>query len=195
MPKPTRHSSPVTILLVDDDPNVRDTVRRMLTNLGYSVVAASNGEEALAHLNVEDVAIDLLLADMRMPGLSGREVAYRARKMRPALKILFLTAFVDDLFSGNQTLEDGMAFLEKPFSARGLEEAIRLLLTGSVRGAPQSPGEAEGPLPLLSETELLRIRFSTGGGARVLVTGSEVGRAEINEIIDALRARSDATAN
>jgi CheY-like chemotaxis protein len=76
--------------------------------------------------------VDLLVTDYAMPDMQGRELADRLRQRFPALKVLYQTGFSDMLFENRVELEDGAAFVEKPFTARGLREAARLILFGSI---------------------------------------------------------------
>ena len=97
--------------------------------------------------------------------------------------MLFLTGFDDDLFMNSRMLDDRTAFLQKPVSAHILDESIGLLLYGTIRRT-FSPAK---PLPLLTETELLRAPLSTGGTVRVLITGSAITKPDLDEILRALR--------
>src|SRR5689334_10469355 len=81
------------VLLVEDEENVQLFIARVLMSAGYDVTVASNGDEALAATTDR---LDLLVADLRLPGLSGDQVAERLRQRNPALKVLYLTGWVDD---------------------------------------------------------------------------------------------------
>ena len=105
--------------------------RRILESDGYCVLEASNGTDAVALLH-DDTPLDLLMADFEMPELMGDEMARRLRAVRPELKVLFVTGHVDQLFSEQPLLWEGEAFLEKPFTATGLLEAVALLLYGTL---------------------------------------------------------------
>jgi CheY-like chemotaxis protein len=83
-------------------------------------------------LAAHDGMVDLLVTDYQMPGMKGRELAERVRERFPSIKVLYQTGFSDLLFENRAELEEGEAFLEKPFSARGLREAARLVLFGSI---------------------------------------------------------------
>jgi two-component system, cell cycle sensor histidine kinase and response regulator CckA len=76
--------------------------------------------------------VDLLVTDYAMPDMQGRELADHVRQRFPAVKVLYQTGFSDMLFENRVELEEGAAFLEKPFTARGLREAARLVLFGSI---------------------------------------------------------------
>ena len=118
---------PLTVLVVDDEPSVRKTARRIFESAGCDVLEACDGVEALSAVNDAE-RLDLLVADFNMPVLSGDEVARRFRKVRPDLKVLYVTGCVDQLFTEREVLWDGEAFLEKPFNRTGLLEAASLLL-------------------------------------------------------------------
>ena len=124
------------VLLVEDDPDIRDFVARALTGFGYGVREAANGREALALLAV-DAPVDLLLSDMTMPGgIGGYDLVLEARRQRPGLRVLLMSGFTD--MAGQ--LPADCALLEKPFQKRDLARAVRLTLD---RPALPSPADAE----------------------------------------------------
>ena len=125
----TEHARP-SVMVVDDEPSVRQIVRRILEPAGYQVTEAQDGNEACAAM-AGTRPLDLLISDFMMPELTGAEVARRFRIQQPDLKVLFVTGFADGLFDERQALWDGEAFLEKPFNRQGLLEAVSLLLFGS----------------------------------------------------------------
>jgi CheY-like chemotaxis protein len=125
------------VLIVDDLAPMRQLERRILEKAGYQVMEASDGPAAIALLE-DDRRLDLLVADLEMPDLMGDEMARRIRAKRPDLKVLFVTGHADRLFEDRQLLWEGQAFLEKPFTALGLTEAVSLILHGIVR-APATP--------------------------------------------------------
>ena len=112
-----------TILLVEDEPTVRNVAERALTRHGYTVVTADNGEEALEALGRMD-EIDLLISDVVMPGMDGPTVVREARKNRPDLKILFMSGYAEEQLRKSIDLEN-VNFLPKPFSVTDLAEAAR----------------------------------------------------------------------
>jgi CheY-like chemotaxis protein len=189
-------SSIATILVVDDEAAVRALVARVLSNEGYRVVDAPDGAEALRVARAQPAPLDLLLTDLKMPGIDGRQLADTLRQTQPSLKVLFLTAYADGLFADRALLEDNTAYLEKPVSGKGLNEAVRLLLYGSLAGK-DDPGQAAPPdLPIATEeTEYLRIALAAGGSARVLFSAADPTLADIEEVATALRrqfaARTD----
>ena len=119
------------LLLVDDDPDVSEIVARVLSELGYEVRHAANGDAALAALN--EFRPDLLLVDFAMPGMNGAEVVVAARRSNPSLKILFLSGFAD---SEALTTAVGEApLLHKPFRPIELAAAVRSALDAPARAA------------------------------------------------------------
>jgi two-component system, cell cycle sensor histidine kinase and response regulator CckA len=112
-----------TVLLVEDEPTVRNVAERALTRHGYTVVTADNGEEALEALERMD-EIDLLISDVVMPGMDGPTVVREARKSRPDLKILFMSGYAEEQLRKSIDLEN-VNFLPKPFSVTELAEAAR----------------------------------------------------------------------
>ena len=121
--------SPVgaTILVVDDEPTVLDTVRDGLTAHGYQVLKASGGEEALQVLQGHQGPIALALVDVVMPGMSGPEVAQRLHEARPDLKILFMSGFSTEVVVVHG-LTPGDPLLVKPFSLESLARKVHEIL-------------------------------------------------------------------
>ena len=116
-----------TILVVDDEPTVLDTVRDGLTAHGYQVLKASGGEEALQVVQGHQGAIALALVDVVMPGMSGPEVAQRLHEVRPDLKILFMSGFSTDVVVVHG-LTVGDPLLVKPFSLESLARKVHEIL-------------------------------------------------------------------
>lgn len=126
-----------TVLLVDDDPMMLSLLVKILGSENYELIVADGAEQAVAKAQ-ELSHLDLLVTDCVMPGLTGRQVATKVRERFPDVPVLFQTGFSDSLFEDGVELGDREAFLEKPFTKRGLQEATRLLLFGSTTatGAP-----------------------------------------------------------
>jgi CheY-like chemotaxis protein len=122
------------ILVVDDEPNVREFVDRTLRSVGHTTVTAGSGAEALK-VAESDGAFDLLLTDVRMPVMTGDELARRFRLLHPEVKVLYLTGFADQLFKEKGALWEDEAFLDKPASVSGLLQAVSLLLYGDLTSA------------------------------------------------------------
>jgi CheY-like chemotaxis protein len=123
--EPARHSE--TILLVDDQEDVRSVVRRILAARGYHVLVAASGEDAL-RLTVNFPRIDLLVTDVVMPGMSGREVALLLAPAHPRMKTLYLSGYADQSLIPTGMLLPGAAFLAKPFTVAGLAHKVREVL-------------------------------------------------------------------
>ncbi len=121
-----------TVVVVDDDPMMLDVLSRILQRENFDLLMASGGPEIIEKLKEHSGEVDLLVTDYAMPDMQGRELAERVRERFPAVKVLYQTGFSDMLFENRMELEDGAAFLEKPFTARGLREAARLVLFGSI---------------------------------------------------------------
>jgi CheY-like chemotaxis protein len=121
-----------TVLVVDDDPMMLEVLVRILQRENYELLTAGNGPEALRIADEHTETIDLLVTDYAMPGMRGRELAEKMRARYAAIKVLYQTGFSDMLFEDRVELEEGSAFLEKPFTARGLREAARFVLFGSI---------------------------------------------------------------
>jgi PAS domain S-box-containing protein len=131
-PKVTPRVSPrggtETILVAEDEPAVRNLARRVLESHGYSVIAASGGEEALAMSRGFDGRIHLLLTDVIMPGMSGPQLADRIASEREDARVLFMSGYTDTAISHHGVLEPGIWYLQKPFSPVGLAEKVREVL-------------------------------------------------------------------
>jgi two-component system, cell cycle sensor histidine kinase and response regulator CckA len=119
------------VLVVDDEAPIREMERRILQQGGYRVVEAAGGLDAIAMLRA-GLELDLLIADLDMPQLSGEDMVRRIHAERPNLKVLYVTANIDRLLNARSLVWEGEAFLDKPFTARGLLEAVSQLLTGSL---------------------------------------------------------------
>jgi CheY-like chemotaxis protein len=117
-----------TILLVEDQLLVRAVTRDTLTRHGYHVLEAANGAEALSVLKDHDGEILLLLTDLVMPGMSGRDLADQLAIERPDLRVLFTSGYADDTIVHEGVLEAGTAFILKPFTPNALLQTIRDLL-------------------------------------------------------------------
>lgn len=121
---------PETILLVDDEPQVVSLVRDMLVREGYTVLGASGGAEALEVVRANaDKHLDLLLTDIVMPELNGRELADRIREMRPGIKVLYMSGFMKETILKYYGISiKGIPFLQKPFNRDVLRRKIREVL-------------------------------------------------------------------
>ncbi|HEV8540143.1 MAG TPA: PAS domain S-box protein [Nitrospiraceae bacterium] len=125
---PRQRTGSETILLVEDESLVRELVRCMLEGRGYTVLEAGHGEEAVRICETHGGSIDLLLSDVVMPGMNGRELARRAAAMRPELRVLLMSGYTDEVIGQREVLEAGMAFVRKPFAPDDLARKIREVL-------------------------------------------------------------------
>jgi len=117
-----------TILFVEDEQSVRELVSEYLTTRGYQVLDAGDGVEALEIASTHKGKIHLLITDVVMPRLSGRELAARLAATRSDLKVLYISGYTDDSVFRHGVLEGGMAFLQKPFNLKALATKIREIL-------------------------------------------------------------------
>ena len=123
-------SSGQSILVIDDEPGIREVVALVLREEGYRVIEAADGDEGLDVLK-SGVVIDLLITDVGLPGeLNGRQVADAARNLRPNLKVLFSTGYAEQSLIGKEQLGEGMQVLRKPFPLERLVEKVRGLVAG-----------------------------------------------------------------
>ena len=119
-----------TVLVVEDEPVVRDLVAEVLAELGYRAIEAEDGPAGLRILQ-SDVRIDLLVTDVGLPGLNGRQLADRAREGRPELKVLFITGYAENALFGGEHLDPGMQMITKPFPVEALAARIRAMIEPS----------------------------------------------------------------
>jgi two-component system cell cycle sensor histidine kinase/response regulator CckA len=134
--RPLVRSGTETILLVEDEPGVRQLVREMLHRLGYTILEAGGGAEALRIFAQHERTIDLLLTDVIMPHMSGRDLAERLRTVRPDLKVLYISGYTDDMLAHHGVLEPNVFLLPKPFAPDELAKKLREVLdTQAIKGA------------------------------------------------------------
>ena len=116
-----------TVLVVEDEQSVRDLVVEVLGDLGYRALEAADGPSALEILK-SPARIDLLITDVGLPGLNGRQVADAARRHRPLLQVLFMTGYAENAAIAGGFLEPGMAMVTKPFAMEALASRIRQMI-------------------------------------------------------------------
>ncbi len=120
-----------TILVVEDDTAVRSAVSEQLESMGYKVLRAASGQEALDTLSVYGVTIDLVLSDLVMPGISGEDLCRILQKRYPNMKILMMTGYPLAPSSRDLLRQDGIGWIQKPLNAAGLESALRSIFRDS----------------------------------------------------------------
>jgi len=117
-----------TVLVVEDENSVRGIIERVLSGNGYRVLLAGEASEALRISGEHEGTIDLLVTDVVMPGMGGREVANRLGAARPGMKVLFMSGYTEDTISHHGVLEAGLAFIQKPFASDALLRKVREVL-------------------------------------------------------------------
>jgi DNA-binding response OmpR family regulator len=134
------------LMVVDDEVPILRLVTRILSSDNYEIASAESGEAAVRLMEQPSfAALDLLVTDLMMPGINGRELAGIVRQANPQVRVLYVTGFADTLFTGLQELGPGESFIEKPFGAEGLLEATRLLMFEKIsdRAEPSDRREEE----------------------------------------------------
>ncbi len=116
-----------TILLVEDEPFVRQLTREILERRGYRVLEASNGQQAIAIVSEQLGGIDLVLTDIVMPRMRGSELAEKLAEMGSKARVLFMSAYAEDTFD-QVVLKHGTPFINKPFTPAELERTVRIIL-------------------------------------------------------------------
>jgi PAS domain S-box-containing protein len=119
-----------TILVVEDEPDLRELTRIFLEGYGYRVLSAATAEQAIRVAETFAEPIALLLTDVIMPGMSGRQVAEKIQTMRPETKIVYMTGYTDDMVVQHKVLEPGANLLQKPFNKMELAQKVRATLDG-----------------------------------------------------------------
>ena len=119
-----------TILIVEDEPDLRELTRIFLEGYGYKVLQAASAEQAVQEAEKFPERIDLLLTDVIMPGMSGRRLAEKVLTKRPQTKIVYMTGYTDDMVVQHKVLEPGVKLLQKPFSKVDLALKVRSTLDG-----------------------------------------------------------------
>ena len=119
-----------SVLVVEDEVMVRRMTTAMLDALGFTVLAAGTWREAEALCTRNDTPIDLLLTDVVMPGLSGKELRDRIRRIRPRIKVLFMSGYTTNVIVHHGVLEEGVHFIHKPFGMNDLARAVRDAMGG-----------------------------------------------------------------
>jgi CheY-like chemotaxis protein len=117
-----------TILVVEDDEMIRSLIRDILESTGYRVLVADDPDQGMKLIGEQQDEIHLLLTDLILPGMSGRELVDRVTKEKPEMRVLFMSGYSDEAVARHGILEPGLAFLQKPFSRDGLVRKVRDVL-------------------------------------------------------------------
>ena len=126
--EPASAPSPGTVLLVDDNGEIRRAIRHMLEREAWHVIDVGHPMQALRALEQLSNPIDVLVSDVNMPDMNGRELAQRARELRPGLRVLMISGYADEEIIIGQLFEEGVMFLQKPFSPDRLLKTMRNLV-------------------------------------------------------------------
>jgi two-component system, cell cycle sensor histidine kinase and response regulator CckA len=128
-PAPTEPTTPLaTILVVEDEAGIRALVRKILRRQGYDVLEAANGEDALALCREHGQRIELLITDVLMPQMGGRELVERLQTQGHDMKVLYVSGYTDDATVYSGDLPPGTAFLQKPFTLGSLLDKVKEVL-------------------------------------------------------------------
>ncbi len=117
-----------TLLLVEDEETLRKLGIRILEGLGYKVLQAGNGDEAISLAVEYKERIDLMLTDVVMPGMNGAELARHLVLHRPEMKVLFTSGYTDDAITRHGVLDEGVSFIGKPYTPSALAKKVRGVL-------------------------------------------------------------------
>ena len=122
-----------TVLLVEDESELRRLVRQYLEHQGYTILEAADGFQAIELANTHPGTIHLLLTDVVMPGMNGRELARRLSASRPEIKVLYMSGYTENVIAEKGTLEQGITLLQKPFALSILKARVRERLASPLR--------------------------------------------------------------
>ena len=117
-----------TILIAEDEPSLLTYLTRVLEPLGYKLLTTANGREAISTSKAYNDDIHLLLTDVIMPGIDGRELSEKLCKDRPGMKVVYMSGYTHDVIAQHGVLEKGVHFIQKPVSLNKLTHAIRSVL-------------------------------------------------------------------
>ena len=116
------------MLLCEDDRSVRELTAEFLRTAGYTVITAGNGREGLEAAQAHGGSIDLLITDVIMPGMNGRALSEQLRVTLPGLPTLFISGYTSDVIAHHGVLDEGVEFLEKPFTQKSLLAKVGAVL-------------------------------------------------------------------
>ena len=144
-----------TILLVEDEANLRYLAKQFLEKQGYRVIEAADGTVALQVAVAHEGMIHLLLTDVIMPGMNGRELAQRIEEIRPNTQVLYMSGYTENVIGRNGTLDAGVRLLQKPFTLRELKNRVREVLDST-----RSPQEVNMPVRTAHITKAQQLPLS-----------------------------------
>ena len=121
-----------TVLVVDDEKRILDLIRIMLESEGYQVYSTESAREAIKIASNPDAAIDLLLTDILMPQMNGRELANRIFSIKPFIRVLFISAYSAEILDHHKFYPDGADFIRKPFTKEELTDKISRIMASSI---------------------------------------------------------------
>jgi len=142
------------VLVVDDDPTVRKSIDRVLTGKGYAVITAENGEEALRKLNEEKY--DLVYTDIRMPGMSGLEVAEHVKAQQPWTPVVIITGYGTEAAESRAKAAGVSSFMHKPLSPEMIEGSARDAMVAAAANVITLPVTLEAPVAEAAKDSLLK---------------------------------------
>ena len=120
-----------TVMLVEDEEAVRSLASEILRSCGYTVIEAANGIDALAKFEDSGAKVELLITDIVMPEMGGRELSEQIKSDRPDIKVLFTSGYTDDAILRHGIIDEGTNFLQKPFTPNVLAQKVREVLDGA----------------------------------------------------------------
>jgi PAS domain S-box-containing protein len=144
-----------TILVVEDEESIRKVARRALEAVGYTVLSAAAGDEALLIAAQHAVTIHLLLTDVVMPRMSGKALAQAFLKTWPLAKVLYMSGYADNAFVHHGEVEEGTHFIGKPFTATDIAQKVRSVLDSGLNKIPDGQGQALEKADALGNGQLL----------------------------------------
>jgi CheY-like chemotaxis protein len=128
--RPQTEPNGYTVLVVDDEEQVRALTVRILTRFGYQVLEAPGVEQAMAALDDSNSGVDLVLSDVAMPGLSGKDLFRKISESRPGLPVVFMSGYALGVYAPEGLMEEGVKLLPKPFNQEALLEFVTEALPG-----------------------------------------------------------------